>query len=357
MTQTYVILDGLQDHDTSRALSARWAGAGYANAVDPAGQCARIGIKEQAGPTDAADVSFDERDLDRIAAIARSLGLAVRDRVGSGFEPGVGLEPLRANMEKEYRGRLAVALMFGLPGIVLHYIGPTLAGGVVGARSLAYPWLIEGLLVTWGCIAGGWPILWQGLLSLARRRTSGDALTTLIVLGAWGPSVIGVASLAFTPDPWFVGIRGGGGWLGYVGGPAFHAAMVAMTLAVMQRWLVYRFGAGLGGRGTLMIPRWHGLVGVWFLLSLAILLICGWHWGLAVAMLLPPMAGLGAVNPWSPGWSGVLPVFGFAGLLLLGPGVVGLPVGDVAIEIAAGFGLMMTAVFAMGWRAWGRHGS
>ena len=353
VVKTYVILDGLQDHRTARDLSAQWAQAGFSNAVDMAGQCAWLtpgdGNEKKA---DHAGGSLDEASVARASGVARSYGLAIRDRVGGTFIADNDLHALRRQMAKEYRSRLAVGLMFGLPAVMLHYLGPVLAGGVVGPRSLAFAWLIEALLVTWGCFAAGWPILWQGVMSLARLRFSGDALTTLIVLGAWGPSAVGVGSLAFADRPWLIGGEG----------MMFYAAMFAVWLAVLGRWLAYEYGDPLGGRADLMISKWHKLVGGWILLSLIVMIATGGFRGVGAAMLLPAMAGLGAVNPWSPGWSAVLPVFGFVGVYVLGPGIIGpgsmgLRVDEMGIEIAAGFNLMMTIVFALGWRAWGAWGA
>ena len=350
MTKTYVILDGLEDCDTGRSLSKRWAQAGFHNAVDVAGQCAWLAVAGDETEEDSVLTPLNETTLIQAADIARSYGLAVRDRIGNAFNPNIELPLLRRQMAGEYRSRLATTLVFGLPAVVLHYLGPILAGGVVEPRSLTFAWLIEGLLVSWGCIAAGWPILWQGGCSLVRLRTSGDALTTLIVLFAWGPSMIGLTSLLFTDQPWLIDVSTDGGD-GLAMGLAFHAAMAAVFVAVLQRWLVYRHVDRLAGNADLMIPKWHMLVFLWLMLSLGVMAFSGWFWGLATAMLLPAVAGLGAINPWSPGWSAVLPVFGFAGVFLLGPTVMQRPVSTVAIEIAAGFNLIMTLVFFMGWRA------
>ena len=67
------------------------------------------------------------------------------------------------------------------------------------------------------------------------------------------------------------------------------------------------------------------------------MLIVGWRMGIAIAMLMPPMAAMGAINPWCPGWSAILPVFGFALMVLLGPQLLGTQIQGVEVEIAGGF--------------------
>jgi hypothetical protein len=62
------------------------------------------------------------------------------------------------------------------------------------------------------------------------------------------------------------------------------------------------------------------------------------------------MAGLGAVTRWSPGWSLLLPVIGCAWLMLAGRRVLHLDIAPVSVEVAAGFGLLMSLVMAAGWR-------
>lgn len=277
-----------------------------------------------------------------VAAIARRFGLELRDRVGEVFRADNDLGALRSRMVYEYKSRFATAVVFGLPALGLHYLGPVLAGGERAAGAMVYPWLLEMLLTGWACVAAGWPILWQGALSLRYLRATGDLLSTAIVAGAFVPSAVGVLSLVAVDRPWFRAE-----WAG--GGPAFHAVVLTLWVAVLQRWLAHAAGDRLSGRSGLMIARFGRLVGVWLLLSGVVGAAGGWWWGLSVAMLLPPLASLGAIHPWAPGWSAVLPVFGFAAVLLLGPGALGLRLAGVQVEVAGGFGAMMVAVFAVGW--------
>lgn len=327
---THLILDGLQDLDHAAALSRRWMNAGYANTVDPAGQGATL-ARRDGGPLTEADVA-------RAAGVARGFGVELRDRLGTSWTPVDDPAQFRGRMAYEYKSRFATAVVFGLPALALRELGPWLAGGAQGPRDLLYPWLFEMLLVGWACLAAGWPILWNAGLAALHLRATPDLLTGLIVLAAWCPSAVGTL--------WLIS---GDTWLAQ---PRFDAALWAVLLATLQRWLAYRFADRLAGRAMLMVGRLSRLVAFWLVLASVAAIWQGWTVGLATALLLPPMIGVGAIHPLTPGLSMTLPVLGFAGLLLLGPAALQLPVGDRIILIAAGFGLIMTAVFALGWRAW-----
>ena len=338
MVCTHVVLDGMQDPALGQLLSGRWAEAGYCNAVDVAGQAAWLGPFDHG----RSGAKLTERDMNQATEIARGVGVMIRDRVGNSFRPDNDLATIRQRMAYEYKSRLVTVLVFGLPAAGLHYAGPVLAGGVDGpggARWMVYPWLFELLLVGWACVAGGWPILWQGAVSLANARVTGDLMTSVLVVAAWVSSAAGVLSLVWTDQPWFG-----------TGGPVAHAALAAMALALMQRWGAHRYAVRLSGRSNLMIPRFGKLVLVWLVLSLAVTLGGSWPRALAFGLLMPPLMSLGAVNPWSPGGAMVLPVLAFAGVFLVGPRALDRPLEGVEIEVATGFGLLMTLLFAVGWR-------
>lgn len=346
--RTHVILDGLQDPLDGQALSVLWTQAGFRNAVDVAGQAAWL---EPAG--DVAGAAMTTFQADRVVAIGRRYGLQIRDRTGNTFHPDNNLGALRQRIVHEYKSRFATALVFGLPAWALHHAGPILAGGVDpsrGTRPMLYPWLIELLLVGWVCLAAGWPILWQGVLSLVHLRATTDLLTGLIVAVAFVPSAVGVFSMVVVESPWFASSGPGAG-------PAFHAAFVAVTLAVLQRWLSHRAAQRLRGRADLMLRRVGRLVCVWLVVWVSVSFLFGWRWGLTYGLLMPPSISLGAINALSPGWSIVLPVFAFAGLIVIGPDATGLSLEGMQIETAFGFGLIMTAAFAWGWRQMGESAS
>ncbi len=355
MKRTHVILDGLGDPLLGQGLSARWAAAGFNNAVDVAGQAAWLSKETTKGgtPADATqrtETSADEavappgwlseQEMDRAAAMARTFGLEIRDRVGESFNAENDLGRLYERMEYEYRSRLATALMFGLPAIVLHYAAPMLAsGGGAHVQGMFFPWLFEALLIGWTCLAAGWPILFQGGLSLVTVRGSGDLLTSLLVLAAYVPSAVGVLGMVAGVEPFFG-----------AAGPAFHVAGVAVILAVAQRWLIYRYIERLRGRANLMLLRFGRLVGAWLIGGAVLWLVGGWSMALAVLLLLAPMASMGGVNPWNPGWSSVLPTLAFALLMVMDPVVAGYSLEGVRLEVAGGFALVQTVVLGIGWR-------
>ncbi|MCE9590226.1 MAG: hypothetical protein K8S99_06850 [Planctomycetes bacterium] len=338
MARTHLILDGLQDPLMAQRLSATWSEYGFDNAVDVAGQCGWVARGKKA----ESHAALTETEVDRAAAIARLFGVEVRDRVGATFIPENDLAALRKQAAYEYKSRTATALVFGLPALLLHYVSPILAPGSGSiTRSMAYPWLFEFLLVGWACLAAGWPILWQGMLAAIGLRMTGDLLTSLIVLAAFVPSALGLGSMAWRPLPWFDMAQTG---------PMFHAAMLVMFLAVLQRWLVHRLSEKLSGRATLMMPGFGRFAFLWLVTSVVVGCVTrNWSMGLAVAMLLPPLISLGAINRWSPGWSMALPVAGFAMFLVMAPRWIGRSAAGVEIETAAGFQLVMIGVMAAGW--------
>lgn len=345
-TRTHVILDGLQDLRDGQKLSVKWAQAGFRNGVDVAGQTAWLAGESSDSSKPDLDSTLTEEDMQRAASLARGYGLWIRDRVGNTFRPNNDLAELRQRMIYEYKSRFVTALVFGLPAMGLHYAGPVLAGGIEGpggAKWMLYPWLFEMVLVGWVCLAAGWPVLCQGLTSLMHGRWTPDLLTTVLVLVAWAPSALGVLSMVWGDQPWFISSLG-------VGGPSFHAALLAITLAVLQRWWMYRCAEKLSGRSHNMIPRLDRLILFWLMLVVAVMVWGSWWQGMAFGLLLPPLISSGAINPNCAGRSAVLPVFGFAALFLIGPTALNMPLEGVEIETAVGFCLVMTLYFFSGWR-------
>ncbi|MBI1337888.1 MAG: hypothetical protein GC164_13130 [Phycisphaera sp.] len=338
MTRTHVILDGLQDPALAQALSAAWARAGLSNSVDPAGQCAELRHDH-----------MTQSEIDRSAAIARAFGIELRDRAGQAFVADNDLALLREQTAKEYRARLAQALVYLLPAVVLHYVGPYLAeGGGREPSAMLYPWLFEALLVGWACFVGAWPILWQGVAAARHLRATGDLLASVIILLSYLPSVWGTLSLLWQDHAWFG-----------TAGPMCHATAYTVLIALTQRYALHRHTDGLAGRGAMLLRGHARLVGTW-LLVMALLFIgvsmttsiaTGWFVSLTFGMLLPPLVSLGAVNRITPGWSSVLPIFAFAVVFVMGK-VGQVDITQVRVEVAAGFGLLMTGVMVWGWRGW-----
>lgn len=338
MIRTHVMLDGLHVTGHARQLSQRWAARGLVNAVDPAGQAAWLAREDGQALTEA--------QVDDAAAVARTFGVELRDRVGSAFVPANDLDALRDRLAYEFKSRFATALVFGLPALGLHYGAGLLTTTSDGPRAMLYPWAFEWLLVGWACLAAGWPMLWNGLLAAVHLRATSDLLLTLIVAATLLPGLAGIAAIIVTGDTWL--------GIGPADGPMLHVPLCAVMLSCLQRWRFHRAARALAGRGDWMPPAVNRMAGLWVALS-----VVAWAWqgremGLAIALLWPPLVALGAINPWSPGASMLLPVLGFASVLLVGPEALQLPVRGVAVEIAAGFGLMMTGVFVAGWGALSR---
>jgi len=337
---TYAILDGLQDPAYAQALSRRWHEAGFENRVEPARQRAALAP----GPGDGRPC-LEESDLDRAARIARPFGIELRERAGGTFIPDNDPEALENQTRREYRARFAQALVFGLPALALHYAGPLLAGGAASEPAgLFYPWLFEALLVGWACLVGGWPILWQGALALVHLRPTGDLVTALVLLLTWLASAAGVLGLALGLAPWFG-----------QAGPLFHATLFALLLAVGQRCLLYRYLDHLAAGGPWLLRGHRHLAGGWIAGALATGLFLGPRLGVAVALVLPPLAGLAAVNPYTPGPAALLPAVAFALLLILGPTRLEMTLHGAEIEAAAGFGLIATLAIGRGWSSLSSH--
>ena len=341
VTRTHVILDGLQDPAIARRLSAAWYDDGFVNAIDAAGQCAWLEPSKASGKD-----ALDAEDMERAAGLARQFGLEPRERVGSEFQPANDLAQLREKIVHEYKSRFATALVYGLPALALHYLAPVLAGSG-DTRSMVYPWLFEMILAGWVCVSAGWPIIWQGAAALLHLRLTGDALVTLVIIASWLPSALGLASMAVTHEPWLApGARE----------PLFHATVMCVTLASLQRWLAHAAAGRLSGRGALLLPRFSRMVSLALLAAAVALTVRSWNWGVAVMLLTPPMLALGGASRLTPGWSAALPVIGFGVFLWFAPSAWGMQTHGREVEIAAGFQLLMVLVMNSAWRSWSPMG-
>ena len=345
--RTHVILDGLTDPLLGGEMSRRWAAAGFDNGVDVAGQWGWLAaggksqvpsVKGEEPEVQGPGLELTEAEVDRARSIGRAFGLELRDRVGNTFVGSIRAEPLRTALVKEYRSRLATVLMFGLPVLLLHHTGPFLAGHPDQPHAMMIPWVIELLLTGWLSIAGGWPILWQGALSLMHFRATADLLSSALILGALVPSAIGTLGMVVGIEPFFGG-----------DGPACDVAVYVLVVAVTQRWMLHRSAARLEGLSMLMPMRIGTLIVAWLVAMALVMGLVGWSGGLAVGLLLAPMAAAAAINPWTPGFTSLLPTIGFTVLLLIDPVVAGYSVQGVHVEVAAGFALIQTVVMAAGW--------
>jgi len=279
-TTTSVILDGLADAKIGQALSIAWAKHGIVNRVDVTGQEAQF---------------IGEVDVEQAASIARWFGLEIRTAP-------------REKVIYEYKSRFATAMVFGLPALALHYAAPILAAGA----SMLYPRAIELVIVGWMCIAVGWPILYQAGLAARGIRMTPDLFTSVIVL---------------------VSLLTGN----------FHVAAMALTLAVLQRWMAHKFADRIAGRADMLVPHFGWIVAL-------VVVACALLGNLGIALAAPPLIGLAGVNRMSPGASSGLPVIAFMVLLIVGPSALELPLHGMEAEVCAAFQLMMIIVMAGGWR-------
>lgn len=352
MPRTYVILDGLQDPLLGQELSARWASAGFHNSVDVAGQCAWFEGRypATANVTDGSLVKpallpLTESDMAAAGDIARAFGLELRDRAGSSFTAANDLAALRRQITYEYKSRFATAVVFGLPALLLHWLGPMLSSaGDRDARAMVYPWLIEMGLTGWLVLAAGWPILWQGGASALHLRLTPDLYTTLLVVVSFVPSALAILAMPLTSQPWL-------GPAGADSGPTMHIAAWAILLATLQRWLLHRSSQQLAGRAAFMIPRTARLLLGWLTLAAGVCVVLGPRWALSIMLLLPPMLSSTAIGPRTGGLASLLPVAGFACFFLASSrGWQGLQLLPIRTEVAAGFCLMLTLLSFWNWR-------
>lgn len=330
-TSTFVVLEGLQDPRWAAALSRRWAEAGWPNRLDVAGQSAVL--KAEA----CSDASAGR--MDQVAAMAAPFGVIVHDRVGRCFVADNTLAPLQHHVAMQMRQRFAVALTFGLPVVVLQYAAPFLVG-TAGTAGMAFPWLFQMLLTGWACIAAGWPLFWNAGHCVLGLRPAADFLAAVLM----------VISFATSLWPLWVLAWGGDTPLDAIPPPMFHATVLVLWIALAQRWLVLRSAGRLRGRASWMLRGHSHLVAVWCVLLGLVGFGAGWPTAVGFGMLLPPRLSFGAINRPAPGWSAALPVFAFAVVYLFGPRSFAVPMDGIEIEVATGFAVLMTLVFAWGWR-------
>jgi hypothetical protein len=183
------------------------------------------------------------------------------------------------------------------------------------------------------------------MVSLIHLRATADLFVLFVVALAFVPSAYGVVSLLWTDDPWFGSAERGGG-------PMFHVAMWAVMIALCQRHLMYKRLAQLSGKANRMLAHFGKVIRIWMLVMVVVFFAMDWQSALAVGLVLPPLLAMGGVNNWSPGWSIALPVLAFGPVVLFGPDAIEMlnAAAGARIEIAGAFGLLMTIVFAMGWK-------
>ncbi len=308
MSRRMLILDGLQDADVARGVSARLSGAGLDNRLDLGAQLLEVEA---------------EADDPRIEGILAQFGLVPRVE---------SREAWRRRLGRCCLVLIALALLGAAVEVVI-------AAGMVGAG-----WRLGHVVLLLGALYAGEPVITQALAAARALRPSGDLLTSLVMAIAAGLAVGDAA-----------------GWAAAEGGAAaMPLAVAALALAMGQRWLSHRMAEHLAGRADAMLRWWHRLVGGWVAGSAVVGIVAGWPWLMALLLVLPPMLALGAINPWTPRWQMALAPLAFA-VVLAGPaGALG------AVEsrpwphplppllpgvVAVVFQCVMVSVMALGWWA------
>ena len=212
---------------------------------------------------------IDEEFADRVIEVARLQGVELRDRVGSSFVSTISREALRRRMETEWKGRLATALVFLLPAFLIYYLK--------GFSASATNYLPNGLvavLVGWVVIASGWPILYQGLISVVARRMTPDLFQSVLILVSYGAGVFELVSDQSVT--------------------LFNVTGFAVLSMCLQRFVVWKNAGKTAGHGDLMLP----FSGVLLLCMVGGLVVCFFdlRGGLSMMLAVPAMMGVLAVN-------------------------------------------------------------
>jgi len=300
-----LMLDGIGDHATARRLTRDLSDEGLASRADPAGMWLEVESNEP----------IDEAFSDRVSEIARRSGMEPRDRVGSSFVPGIGIDALRRRLAHEWTSRFATGLVFLLPALALHYLHPHLAGA-----TNYVPNLIEAVLVGWAIIAAAWPVVYQALLSLAALRLSPDLFQGSLILVSF---LIGV-----------------GQTLADQSATMFDITIYAVLLIALQRMVVWRNVWKLEGRAHLMLPL-NRVLGVILAGALATLFFDARGAG-SMMLATPAMMGLLAVNRLAHPFVWVAPIVLFAAFIAWSPLVLPAELLTARTESAAAFCALLT---------------
>jgi cation transport ATPase len=144
------------------------------------------------------------------------------------FPPDASIDPLldrpAADRLREFRYRFAQSAVFGLPVILLQWLGPSL-GGRESARWVA---LFQAILASWVIYVGAAGMLFEGLLLLTRGRFSPDLVPALLAICLYLLGLYRALPLILHPSsPRFA--------------PTFHLAVAVLLLWSAIRWGWIRF--------------------------------------------------------------------------------------------------------------------
>ncbi len=118
---------------------------------------------------------------------------------------------------REYQYRFAQSAVFGLPVIVLQYLGPSLGG----TESDRWVGLLQALLCGWVTYVGAAGMLFEGLIVLSRGKLTIELLVALAAVGMYlfsAGSLLGVifhGQLFYRPLLFHVVILLIAGWTGF----------------------------------------------------------------------------------------------------------------------------------------------
>ncbi|MCK4874043.1 MAG: hypothetical protein KAS72_15075 [Phycisphaerales bacterium] len=290
-------LDGLGDPIHAKGITADLKDRlGVVARCDPAGQWLEV---------DAPDGEARRGDVE---AVVRRWGFVARSDVPT-------RAALRLVLRREWMRWLVTALVLGLPMLVLHYAAPWPVDLVHGIEVVLVPGIV---------LAAGWPIVRQGLLAARMIRATPDLLTLLIVVSSF---CAGVAQ-----------------WLHGESATLLHVPIMAIICAAAQRMLIHRNIDKLDGCGSAMMPTAR-FISLLILIAIILAVTVNLNAAFAVALCFPPMMAHLSINRISPGAMAILPVVGFATVILVLPGIVGEQLAAVRIEAAVLFQLLLTVVY------------
>jgi cation transport ATPase len=100
---------------------------------------------------------------------------------------------------REYKYRLAQALVFGLPVIFLQYVGPHLGG----AESERWVGVLQAILAGWIVYVGAAGMTFEGAILLGRRRMTLEFAVAVTAVGLFLYSAASVTGVIVRGQLWY----------------------------------------------------------------------------------------------------------------------------------------------------------
>lgn len=148
---------------------------------------------QRAEVTLASHAATDPRPLIEAVRAAGYDAVAARDSQAA-------LDDARRTRERALRHErqaIFMALMYGLPVIALHHVGPLLQSGLPGGSI--WWWMLQALLTAMVLRTAAGPMLAGAMRSLAARQANMDVLVSLGALAAFGGGIAGIGLAASKP--------------------------------------------------------------------------------------------------------------------------------------------------------------